>query len=243
MLFFFKSDKTKKEMDVFQQYQLPRLASERETEHINTCHLCARLYPLWIFHQGSPHDWVNLTEQKRRSMLPEWEQKHARFLKQFCKSKTHSAYQVFLAEHTRNQPTPVKDLIPLLAPKWQLLSPTERLPYEQQAQAMAQKHHDTIASWAKPFQKELKLMHTQMKNKRRNPAKTNRSPFIVWVQDRWREQKAFRNDYRAFLREMAQEWETSPERARYLDLTKRLPPAQPQPQTHSLPSDDDEYDA
>lgn len=210
----------------FSSYGLPSNLPPREIEHLTTCERCAAVFPLAIYHADHSipdayAHWASLSESERRAQEPLWLEKHRSYLLQYTKSKTASAYQLYLSDHHREKPgNEIMAQTKQWAEEWKRMSPDQKRPYEHRSAALAQEFHRTIDSWPKPFVhewKQLKQLRKQTKNSQKRPT----SAFVLFMKDRWGEQKAWRTDYREFQKEMGQFWKSgiSPEiKRQYEDI-------------------------
>lgn len=196
-------------MNYFALYQVPPLRSNRENEHLLQCPMCQRLYALYIFHnKGNAEEWINLSESQREYMVDDLESFHTSYLKKFAKSKTSSAYSLFLADRALHTTQKLSHLVPHIAEEWKHVAPEVKAMYQQRAEALAEAHHSTIENWPKPFKQELKQLHAQIKqDRKRTSDRKPPSAFIMHVRDRWKEVKPLGVPYHSFLKEAAAEWD------------------------------------
>jgi len=191
----------------------------REVEHLLQCEFCAHTFPLWAFHNGDLTEWCQLTETERHGVVAQLQKHHQAFLRKYVKTKTPSGYQLYLTDHSRHTPgNQVMERTRQLAASWQQLSPPEKQVYQERADQLAQTYQQTIQSWSKPMQKELREMKEQRKGV---SEKRPTSAFVMYLSDRWKEQKGLRSDYRQFQHEMAEQWKIDPRKHQYQDLADR----------------------
>lgn len=208
------------------KYQIPYPeVNFREKEHMDLCHICQELWPMYLFkHEHTLEQdmatvvktWCELTEKERGLMLKDLRKEQTVWLKDMTRTRVPSGYQLFLKEKQVGDPAlkalKFGDRTTVIAGVWSGFSAEEKKTYSDRSDVLKAERKQEIEALP-VFKRKL---YDREKRRIRAEGKANRTSkpsnsFMLYLKERWNIEKSKSNNmlkYRDVMNVSAKEWET-----------------------------------
>ena len=199
----------------------------REQEHLDLCHICQELWPLYLFRhshtmkQPMPEiikNWCMQTEKERAILLKHLRKEQTAWMKDMLRSRVPSGYQLFIREK-RNGTDDLKalkfgDCTSLIAKLWATFTPEQKQVYNDRSMELRIQKKKEVAELPAYRKKVL----DRERRKKKAELKTNRpsrpsNPFMLYLNERWKVEKEKNKElkYRDVMNVASKDWETMTE--------------------------------
>lgn len=205
--------------------------NERERDHLNTCHSCQKIWPMYLFEQHyinkRPVDevaesWLNLTESERVELLPKLVKADQKWLRDVMKTRSSSSFQIYVrekidedaAKYSRNG---ISERSTMFSKMWKSEPDEVKFRYKQLALKAKVDRTNELASL--PTFKKKQVARARAESKRAfrecHPTRPMHA-YLLFQQDEWKMEKLKANPmpYVEFIKQSAERWKLVSEERR-----------------------------
>ena len=196
------------------------LLTARERDHLQICSTCKHTWDIYRTKNlltGETADkiassWCSMTEAARLKYSKSAQTKDNVLLRRYARRRNPSGYQLYLSESmTRSTLPTFAEKVKESATGWKSLGTELQTMYRQQSIAKREERCREIRSLPVYMRQRLRILKRELaRSRRRNTPKRKCNPFMLYLRDRWNDEKrrGVGTKYRELMNTVSIEWRT-----------------------------------